>query len=111
MRLLRMQDVLDETGYKSHTSINSLKHQGLFTNPVPIGLRSVGWPDYEVNAINVARAAGKTEEQIRELVNRLHVQRQEMAEALLGCQHHTQEAPSHGPDLHVCLPSDAQGGT
>lgn len=82
MRLLRIAAVKAETGYKTHASIYSLIRQGLFSKPVSIGPRSVGWPDHEVNAINVARAAGKSEEQIRELVNRLHAQRQEMAEAL-----------------------------
>jgi prophage regulatory protein len=82
MRLLRIPAVKVETGYKTHASIYGLIRQGLFTKPVPIGPRSVGWPDHEVNAINVARAAGKSEEQIRDLVNRLHAQRQEMAEAL-----------------------------
>ena len=52
---------------------------GLFTKPVPIGQRSVGWPDYEVVAINAARIAGKSEAEIRELVNRLHAKRTELA--------------------------------
>lgn len=82
MRLLRLPAVMAETGYKTHASIYGLIRQGLFTKQIPIGRRSVGWPDHEVNAINIARAAGKSEEQLRELVNRLHAQRQEMAEAL-----------------------------
>lgn len=82
MRLLRLPAVMAETGYKTHASIYGLIRQGLFTKPVSIGQRSVGWPDNEVNVINIARAAGKSEEQLRELVNRLHAQRQEMAEAL-----------------------------
>ena len=54
---------------------------GLFTKPVPIGERSVGWPDYEVKAINSARIAGKTEADIRDLVNRLHAKRIELVQA------------------------------
>jgi len=42
---------------------------------VQIGKRSVGWPDYEVNAICKARVAGWSDEQIAELICRLHVRR------------------------------------
>jgi prophage regulatory protein len=50
---------------------------GLFTKPVLIGQRSVGWPHDEVKAICVARIAGKSEVEIRELVNHLHTKRTE----------------------------------
>lgn len=66
-------------GHKSHASIYNAIHAGLFTKPVQIGQRSVGWPDYEVKAINAARIAGKTEAEIRELVQRLHAKRIELA--------------------------------
>jgi len=71
MAIIRMPAVKAETGHKSHASIYAAIKAGLFTKPVPIGERSVGWPDYEVSAINRARIAG----QIKELVNRLHTQR------------------------------------
>lgn len=82
MSILRMPAVKAETGHRSHASIYNAIRAGLFTKPVPIGDRAVGWPDREVQAINAARIAGKSEPEIRELVNRLHAQRQEMAEAL-----------------------------
>jgi prophage regulatory protein len=66
--ILRMPAVKAETGHKSHASIYTAIKAGLFTKPVPIGERSVGWPDYEVKAINSARIAGQTEADIRELV-------------------------------------------
>lgn len=50
-----------------------------FTKPVPIGERAVGWPDSEVQAINAARIAGKSESEIRELVSRLHAKRADLA--------------------------------
>lgn len=53
--------------------------QGLFTRPVAIGQRSVGWPAHEVNELNAARIAGKSEAQIRELVIRLEAARQSAA--------------------------------
>jgi prophage regulatory protein len=45
---------------------------------VAIGERAVGWPNCEVQAINAARIAGKTEAEIRELVARLHAKRASM---------------------------------
>ena len=75
MSILRMPAVKAETGHRSHASIYNAIRAGLFVKPVPIGQRSVGWPDYEVKAINAARIAGKSEAEIRELVNRLHAKR------------------------------------
>ena len=72
MSILRMPAVKVETGHRSHASIYNAIRAGLFTAGVPIGTRSVGWPDYEVKAINAARIAGKSEAEIRELVIRLH---------------------------------------
>ncbi|OQX19914.1 MAG: transcriptional regulator, partial [Desulfobulbaceae bacterium A2] len=53
--------------------------QGLWTKPVSLGERSVGWPDNEVTAINEARIAGKSEEEIRALVIRLETARKKAA--------------------------------
>lgn len=75
MAIWRLTAVKAETGYRSNASIYSLIRAGLWTKPVPIGERSVGWPDDEVKAINAARIAGKTDEQIRELVVQLHIKR------------------------------------
>jgi prophage regulatory protein len=72
MSILRMQSVKAETGHASHASVYTAIHDGLFTVPVHIGQRAVGWPDTEVKAINAARIAGKSDEQIRDLVSKLH---------------------------------------
>ena len=81
MAIWRMPAVKAETGHKSHASIYTAIRAELFTKPVPIGERSVGWPDYEVQAINRARIAGQTEAQIKELVSRLHAKRTELVQA------------------------------
>lgn len=81
MSILRMPSVKVEMGHKSHASIYTAIKDGTFTKPVQIGQRSVGWPDYEVKAINAARIAGKSEAEIKELVNRLHAKRTELAMA------------------------------
>ena len=81
MSILRMPAVKAETGHRSHASIYNAIRAGTFTKPVPIGERSVGWPDYEVKAINAARIAGQSEDAIKALVNRLHAKRIELVQA------------------------------
>lgn len=75
MSIYRMPTVKVETGHKSHASIYNAINAGLFTKGVKIGERSVGWPSEEVQAINAARIAAKSDAEIRELVNRLHAKR------------------------------------
>jgi prophage regulatory protein len=82
MAMLRNYGVRVVTGYKSKTSVYNAVQAGLLTKPVSIGLRSVGWPDYEVEAVTAARVAGQPDEAIRALVNKLHAQRAERFEAL-----------------------------
>lgn len=72
MPILRMPEVKAETGHRSHASVYTAVRAGLFTVPVPIGQRAVGWPDTEVKAINAARIAGKSDDEIRSLVDKLH---------------------------------------
>lgn len=79
MSILRMPAVLAQTGHRSHASIYTAAKAGLFTKPVLIGQRSVGWPASEIVAINAARIAGKNEQQIKELVDVLHAKRIETA--------------------------------
>jgi len=73
-----MPAVKAETGHRSHASIYNAIKAGLFTKPVPIGQRSVGWPDYEIKAINAARIAGQPEDAIKALVDRLHAKRTDL---------------------------------
>lgn len=65
--ILRLPDVLCANGDSRSTHYSKID-RGLWTPPVAIGARSVGWPDYEVTALNNARIAGKSDEQIRTLV-------------------------------------------
>ena len=75
MSILRMPAVKAETGHRSHASIYTAIKAGLFTTGVAIGQRAKGWPDHEVAAINNARIAGQSEDQIKALVTRLHAER------------------------------------
>ena len=65
--ILRRWLVEAETGYSRSTLYLRIT-QGLFTKPVKLGARSVGWPAAEVRALNAARIAGEPDVCIRELV-------------------------------------------
>ena len=45
--------------------------RGLCPPGIALGIRSVGWPAHELDAIAAARIAGKTEDEIRALVHDL----------------------------------------
>jgi prophage regulatory protein len=83
MEIWRIQVVKAATGYRSTASIYNNINSGLWTKPVRIGQRSVGWPSDEVIAVNKARVAGATDEQLRELVSRLHAKRTALLEEMM----------------------------
>jgi prophage regulatory protein len=72
--ILRLPAVKAETGNSRSTHYLRIM-QGLFTKPVNLGPRAVGWPSFEVAALNAARIAGKSDEEIRALVVRLEAAR------------------------------------
>ena len=72
--ILRIPAVKSESGL-SRSTIYLRVSQGLWTRPVSLGARAVGWPSDEVEAINAARIAGKTDEEVRALVLNLEVAR------------------------------------
>lgn len=76
--ILRLPVVLRERGRSRSAHYLDIQ-QGLFTRPVPIGLRAVGWPSGEVAAINAARIAGKSDAEIRALVVKLETARKAAA--------------------------------
>src|SRR5688500_13651696 len=58
--ILRLPTVLRKRGDRGRSSHYQDIKQGLFTPPIAIGARAVGWPDYEVAILNAARIAAKT---------------------------------------------------
>ncbi len=72
--LLRRKVVEQATG-DSRTTIYRKIQKGLFTHPVSRGGSRVAWPANEVNAINLARIAGKSDDEIRALVVELELAR------------------------------------
>jgi prophage regulatory protein len=79
LAILRRKDVESVTGY-SRSTIYLLISRGLWPKPVPItSARAVGWPLREVAAINLARIAGKSDSEIRDLVVELETSRKAFA--------------------------------
>ncbi len=76
--ILRLPAVLRERGRSRSAHYLDIQ-QGLFTRPVAIGLRAVGWPLGEVTTLNAARIAGKSDEEIRALVVKLEAARKAAA--------------------------------
>jgi prophage regulatory protein len=74
--ILRMPAVKTESGL-SRSTIYLRVSQGLWTKPVSLGYRAVGWPSDEVEALNAARIAGKTDDEIRVLVATLEAARKD----------------------------------
>lgn len=72
--LIRLSDVMERTGL-SRASVYLHVGKGVLTPPVKIGERSAAWPEAEINAINAARIAGKSEDEVRVLVASLEAQR------------------------------------
>ena len=72
--ILRRKQVQIETGY-SRSTIYLRITQGLWPKPVSLGARAVGWPAGEVAALNAARIAGKSDDEIRALVVTLETER------------------------------------
>ena len=68
--LLRLKQTLARTGVSRSTTYANIK-DGTFVPPARIGPRAVGWPAHAVDAINLARIAGKTKDEIRKLVTQL----------------------------------------
>lgn len=73
-RILRLPKVLERAG-NSRSTLYQLITAGLWTRPVPIGMRAVGWPEQEVSTLIAARIAGQSLDDIRELVATLHAAR------------------------------------
>jgi len=76
--ILRLPEVLRERGRSRSAHYLDIQ-QGLFTRQVAIGMRAVGWPADEVAILNAARIAGKTDDEIRALVEQLESARKSRA--------------------------------
>jgi prophage regulatory protein len=73
--ILRLPSVKSASGL-SRSTVYLRISQGLWTKPVSLGGRAVGWPDSEIATLNAARIAGKGNDEIRALVKKLEADRQ-----------------------------------
>ena len=73
-QLMRIKQIKAQTGLPASTVYYHIG-QGLFTRLIKLGERISGWLQSEVIAIMNARIAGKSENEIKELVKQLEAQR------------------------------------
>lgn len=72
---LYRRPIVEQATGKSRSTIYREIKKGLFTKPVSIGGYCVAWPANEIEAINKARIAGKSDDDIRKLVIELEAAR------------------------------------
>lgn len=68
--IIRLPEVSRTTGLARSTIYLRIE-QGLLPKPVSLGGKAVGWPASEISQINNARIAGKSNEEISVLVQKL----------------------------------------
>ena len=72
--ILKKPQVLSQRARSNSSHYRDIQN-GLFTKPVSLGERAVGWPLNEVNILTAAQVAGLSEDEIRGLVAELHSKR------------------------------------
>jgi prophage regulatory protein len=77
LNILRLPAILKVRGKSRSSHYNDIK-AGLYVRPVRIGKRAAGTPDNEVSLLNAATIAGKSDDEIRQLVAKLEAARQEL---------------------------------
>ncbi len=70
LKILRASKAQELTGLP-RSSFYSQISKGLLPPAIQLGARSVGWVDSEINAVNVARVLGKSDDEIRALITQL----------------------------------------
>lgn len=78
LKILRKPEVLNILNL-SETSLHRQIKSKVFLPSFSLGCRAVGWYEHEVKAIVKARAASKSNEQIKALVAELEAARQQAA--------------------------------
>ncbi|MET0015015.1 MAG: AlpA family phage regulatory protein [Sedimenticola sp.] len=78
IRFIRLPEVKELTSFSRSVVYASIE-KGTLTPPIKVGRRANAWPEYEIQAINAARVAGKSEPELQELVTELIEKRREAA--------------------------------
>jgi len=78
LRILRKPEVLELTGFKKSTLYTRIQ-EGLMPSPISLGgARAVGWINHEIQTVLSAFCAGKSREEIKQLVSELIAKRSEL---------------------------------
>ncbi|WP_424191834.1 helix-turn-helix transcriptional regulator [Ampullimonas aquatilis] len=78
LTILRRKQVEKITGLSRSTLYDKISN-GTWPRPISLGLRAVGFPLPEIEAMISALIAGKSEEEIKELVTKLEAARKSFA--------------------------------
>lgn len=78
VKFIRINEVKAISGLKRST-LYAYISQGIFPSQIKLGERCVAWIESEILAINQARIAGKSAQEIKELVRQLIAQRQQVS--------------------------------
>lgn len=78
IKLIRINAVLEISGLGRSTLYNQIS-KGIFPSQIKVGARCAAWLRSEVLELIQARIAGKTEQEIKELVRQLLIQRQQLS--------------------------------
>lgn len=70
----RLPAVIENQGLRK-SAIHARIQCGLFPRPIQLGGKAVAWLPAEIQAVNAARVAGKSNDEIRALVRRLETDR------------------------------------
>lgn len=74
--VLRLLPMMARSGL-ARSAHYKLIDAGLWTRPIRLSARAVGWPSHEVDAILAARVAGRTDAEIRAPVIKLEAARRD----------------------------------
>lgn len=78
----RRAGVERRSGFRRSALYAAIK-QGLWPQPIKIGARASAWVDSETDAVLAARIAGRSDDEIRDLVKKLEAQRKSIASRML----------------------------
>lgn len=79
LKLIKKPKALDALAESNSTFYSNIS-KGLVTPPIRLGTQSVAWPQHEIEAIVSARIAGKSTEEIKQLVTKLVADRKNLSE-------------------------------
>jgi prophage regulatory protein len=90
-----MRDVLARNGISRSTLYRRIV-EGVHPPPVRLGARARRYPEREVDAVIAARIAGQSDEELRQLVNRLREERKTQSQSW-----RLHELPRSSHNVHI----------